>query len=117
MDFGRLANEFSIANAVQIGIDTSMGTEDSLFALSRLGNQKNGCTNKKTIPKALACAENVPDGSCTCKQNSVSFDGFHWCMETIGGKVVAALGCLMQCPLKYGSPGTSSEVAGMSGRM
>lgn len=104
MDFGRFVNEFTIINAEQIGMNTTGMDIDELFS-QRLGDkERNGCNNKIGSPIALVCAENVPDGSCACKKNQVSCDGMHWCMETIGGKVVAALACLMQCPLKNGSP-------------
>lgn len=32
-----------------------------------------------------------------CLRNHLSYDGMHWCMETIGGRVNAGLACLLSC--------------------
>jgi hypothetical protein len=46
---------------------------------------------------AQLCSTRVPVGSSTCERNSISLDGMHWCMETIGGRVFAATSCLLAC--------------------
>jgi hypothetical protein len=47
----------------------------------------------------MVCTENVPAESCAYKRNMISMDGLHWCLEYIGGRVMAAMACLLQCPL------------------
>jgi hypothetical protein len=97
MDFARLENELTMANAKVIGLDTS----STNFSLSRLGGRSDGCAARYPPSKAMVCAEDVRGGSCDCKLNAISLDGSHWCMGSIGGKVVGGFACLMQCPLKF----------------
>jgi hypothetical protein len=90
MDFGKWADELTDLNSRLAGLDKTA----SNYTLKRLGCAK--------FPPSIAmvCAEPpVEDKSCTCIRNLVSIDGLHWCMETIGGRVTAAIACLLRCPL------------------
>jgi hypothetical protein len=43
------------------------------------------------------CAEQVAQG--TCQRNLLSLDGMHLYMETLGGRINAAIACLLGCAL------------------
>lgn len=90
MDFGGWVDQLIEFNARLAGMDT----QPNDYTLARLG-----CL--KFPPSiAVACAEsNVTTGSCKCKRNIISIDGMHWCMETMGGRIIAGFACLMQCSL------------------
>lgn len=65
------------------------------YALNRLG-----CRPKFPISIAQGCANLVEPGSCTCRRNRVAEDGMHWCLETVGGRFVAGIACLLSCMTK-----------------
>ncbi|KAL7563822.1 hypothetical protein ACA910_019553 [Epithemia clementina (nom. ined.)] len=44
-----------------------------------------------------SCAEWAVPGQCQCKRNMISVDGMHFCMNQIGGRLVAAVACILQC--------------------
>jgi hypothetical protein len=91
MDFGGWTDELTELNARLAGMDT---TSSANYTLARLG-----CA--KFPPSiAMACAEkNVTQGVCQCTRNVISIDGMHWCMETMGGRIVAVTSCLLRCSL------------------
>ena len=43
------------------------------------------------------CSEQVPHNSSSCKRNVLSNDGQHFCMETLGPRLMANWACLIQC--------------------
>jgi len=91
MDFGYWTDQLTEMNARSAGIDTKL---NSNYTLERLGCAK--------FPPSIAmtCVEkDVKPGSCACTRNVISIDGMHWCMETVGGRVIGALSCLLQCSL------------------
>ena len=90
MDFGNWVDQLIEKNAQLAGMDTTPRN----YTLARLG-----CMKKYPPSLAMICTDVVPEGSCTCKRNMISIDGLHWCMESVGGRTIASIGCLLQCPL------------------
>ena len=91
MDFGGWTDQLTEMNARAAGMDTKSNAN---YTLERLGCAK--------FPPSIAMTcvnKHVKPGSCTCTRNVISIDGMHWCMETIGGRVIGALSCLLQCSL------------------
>ena len=63
--------------------------------------QRTGC--KQHNPSiANICAEtNVTPGTCNqCIKNRLTVDGMHPCMESLGGRLVGGIACLLQCSLQ-----------------
>jgi len=65
------------------------------YALNRLG-----CRPKFPLSIAQGCSNLVEPGSCTCRRNRVVEDGMHWCLESIGGRLMAGIACLLSCMTK-----------------
>jgi hypothetical protein len=94
MDFGTWADQLTEWNARVSGMDTTQSNAN--YTLNRLG-----CAGKFPPSLAMICTDIVPPGSCACTRNMISIDGLHWCMESVGGRVIAAIACLLQCPLLH----------------
>lgn len=91
MDFGGWVDQLTELNAQLAGMDTKL---NSNYTLERLGCAKY----PPTI--AMSCVNNnVRPGDCKCIRNVMSIDGMHWCMETLGGRIIGGMSCLMQCSL------------------
>ena len=87
LELGRLVDEFMKWNARLMGYDTS----DQNYTMDRL---KQGKKIPRSIP--LVCTER-PEGGGPCEPNLFSFDGMHWCMENMNGRVSAGVACLLGC--------------------
>jgi hypothetical protein len=85
LEFGDFVDSLMEWNARLMGFDTSVANY-TIEALER---------GKQSI--AQVCSTRVKVGSSTCELNSISLDGMHWCMETIGGRVFAGTSCLLAC--------------------
>jgi hypothetical protein len=48
---------------------------------------------------AHKCAVRVPDTATACPRNSITYDGMHLCMSTLGGRTVSGMACLIDCSL------------------
>jgi hypothetical protein len=48
---------------------------------------------------AHKCAVQVPDTATACPRNSITYDGMHLCMSTLGGRTVSGMACLIDCSL------------------
>jgi hypothetical protein len=48
---------------------------------------------------AHKCAVLVPDTATACPRNSITYDGMHLCMSTLGGRTVSGMACLIDCSL------------------
>jgi hypothetical protein len=100
LEFGHLMDELMALNARLMGYDTT----DSQYIMDRLDNVWNN-----SIP--FVCGERVKavttvDATTqktkvvrptTCATNRLTYDGIHWCMESISGRVLAGLACLLGC--------------------
>jgi hypothetical protein len=86
LEFGDFVDSLMEWNARLMGFDTSVAN----YTMEQLGEK-----GKPSI--AQLCSTRVPVGSSTCERNSISLDGMHWCMETIGGRVFAGTSCLLAC--------------------
>ena len=77
-------------NAQQMGMTT---TNSSSYLMEHL---KKGKIN---LPHHICqvCSEQVPHNSINCKRNLLSKDGMHFCMETLGPRLMANWACLIQC--------------------
>mmetsp|Transcript_24286 Transcript_24286/g.26084 ORF Transcript_24286/g.26084 Transcript_24286/m.26084 type:complete len:544 (-) Transcript_24286:3431-5062(-) len=89
MDFGGWTDKLTNLNARLAGMNQTAAN----YTLERLG-----CAR---FPPSIAmsCVHQVNKGSCTCTRNMLSIDGMHWCMETLGGRIIAMFACLLQCSL------------------
>jgi hypothetical protein len=111
MDFGRWTDDLIQLNAELAGMDVSAPTSssnNSNYTLARLSGSK--------FPPsiAMACSKAVAEGSKSCQRNMLTIDGMHWCMESIGGRVVAAIACLLQCSLLQVEPKAAAPSASTS---
>jgi hypothetical protein len=86
LEFGDFVDSLMEWNARLMGFDTSVAN----YTMEQLREK-----NKPSI--AQLCSTRVPVGSKTCEWNSISHDGMHWCMDTIGGRVFAGTSCLLAC--------------------
>ena len=93
MDFGGWTDQLMELNARLAGMNT---TGNPQYMLERLG------TKEWKYPPSIAqiCVKkNVAPGTPKCIRNMMSMDGMHWCMETLGGRIVGGISCLLQCSL------------------
>lgn len=91
LEFGHWTDQLTELNARLAGsLDMSMAN----YTLERWS-----CTR---YPPSIAmiCTDPVKPGECQCNRNMISIDGLHWCMETVGGRTVAAIACLLQCAVQ-----------------
>jgi hypothetical protein len=91
LDWGRLSDLLTEWNARLIGYDTS---NPSSYLLENLACCS---TNGYTRSIAQICSEKVPVGEDSCVGNSLTVDGLHPCMETLGGRLSAGVSCLIGC--------------------
>ncbi|KAG7339392.1 hypothetical protein IV203_006488 [Nitzschia inconspicua] len=92
LDFGRWVDRLVHWNAQHmLQMDV---VRDANYTLQRLG-----CFKKFPPSLAVACATLENRTDCTCVRNRLSIDGMHWCMESMGGRILAATACLIQCSL------------------
>jgi hypothetical protein len=82
MDFGTWADQLTKWNARVAGMDTTQAN----YTLAWLG-----CAGRFPPSLAMLCTDIVPPESCACTRNMISVDGLHWCMESIGGGVIATI--------------------------
>jgi hypothetical protein len=113
LEFGDFADSLMEWNARLMGFDTS-ATNYTMDSLScRPGKGHDVCRKvrvdvanykmenlyggpfKKSI--AQLCSSRVPMKRRKCERNSISNDGMHWCMETIGSRFIAGASCLLAC--------------------
>jgi hypothetical protein len=92
MEFGAWTDAINHMNAQLAGYDVS--SESHHYLLARLGGSK--------FPPslAMACVDKVEPRSSGCTRNMLTIDGMHWCMESLGGRIVGGLTCLLQCTLE-----------------
>ena len=91
LDFGQWTDQITQLNAkLAGGLDMSIAN----YTLERWS-----CTR---YPPSIAmiCTDPVKPGQCQCNRNMISIDGLHWCMESVGGRTIAAIGCLLQCAIQ-----------------
>jgi hypothetical protein len=90
LEFGDFVDSLMEWNARLMGFDTSVANY-TMEALS--------CCPGRGYKQSIAqlCSTRVPAGTSKCEGNSISADGMHWCMETIGGRLFAGTSCLLAC--------------------
>lgn len=104
LQFARWTDLLMEFNARRIGlIPATEPARNKSYALARLG-----CRKKFPLSIAQGCAEYVTAGQCRCRRNRISHDGMHWCLETLGGRFVAGVACMLSC-LYDDRPTTSSR--------
>jgi hypothetical protein len=105
LEFGDFADSLMEWNAGLMGFDTSVAN----YTMETLS-----CCPRKGFTQSIAqvCSTRVPVGSKNCDGNSISEDGMHWCMETVGGRFFAGTSCLLACAFndekRDGSTNTTS---------
>ena len=90
LDFGGWTDQLTELNARLLGMDIDT---DGNYTLERLR------CSKKYVPSIAMICTSMPDLSCGCTKNMISRDGMHWCMESLGGRYVGGISCLLQCSL------------------
>ena len=105
LDFASFQEQIIELNAKSFGFDTTQ----SNYTLHRF---YCGNTTEMSYPPSIAqvCAESyVEKRDCPsdCTRNMISKDGLHWCTETMGGRTIAGIGCLVRCSIsmneRYGT--------------
>jgi hypothetical protein len=91
LEFGRLFHSLLEWNARHLGYDTSLRN----YTMNKLASPHNAERYVLSIP--LVCASRVPHGAAECEKNSITNDGQHQCMGTIGGRFYAGLACVLGC--------------------
>jgi hypothetical protein len=105
LEFGDFADSLMEWNARLMGFDTSVAN----YTMETLS-----CCPRKGFKKSIAqvCSTRVPVESKNCNGNSISMDGMHWCMKTVGGRFFAGTSCLLACAFnnetRDGSTNTTS---------
>jgi hypothetical protein len=92
LDFGRWIDQLVEWNA-QNALFMDISSANKNYTLQRLG-----CV-KYPPSLAMACATLENRTECTCIRNRLSIDGMHWCMESMGGRILGGTACLIQCSL------------------
>ncbi|CAB9511164.1 expressed unknown protein [Seminavis robusta] len=99
LDFGHLMNQLLELNARGLGYDTS----NLNYTLDHL----KGRQLPSSIP--LVCAERQKEGAKKCSvRNKIAVDGMHWCFDTMGGRVVAGISCLLECAYNHDNEKSAS---------
>lgn len=92
MDLAHLIRDLMEENAKGMGYDIANET----YWMDRVGFPVGSTKPKASIPHACGSSELNPDRA-QCIRNYYSKDGMHFCMEGIGGRIVAAKACLLAC--------------------
>jgi hypothetical protein len=89
LDFATFGDSLMEWNGRLMGMDTSSAN----YTLEKIKG------TRRIPPKSIAqvCAKRVPDQTTECEPNGFSKDGMHWCMDRMGGRLVAATSCLLGC--------------------
>jgi hypothetical protein len=90
LEFGDFADSLMEWNARLMGFDTSVAN----YTMETLAAPRRGGFTKSI---AQVCSTRVPVGTKNCDGNSITGDGLHWCMETVGGRFFAGTSCLLAC--------------------
>ena len=87
LEIGTFINNIGFRNAQNIGYDIS----SRQFIFDRI-------PENRAFPRAAAlnCAEPIVANQ-TCPINMLYKDGIHWCMETVGPRIIAGVACLQSC--------------------
>ena len=103
LDFATFGDSLMEWNARLMGMDTSSAnyTLESIQANKKSGNQQRSI--------AQVCAKRVPDQATTCEPSGFSKDGMHWCMDRLGGRLVAAISCLLGCVYNQNDKNASTK--------
>lgn len=107
MEFGNLIEQLMKDNALALGMDISDSTVP--YWMERVTHYP-----KTLVPASVAhvCAERPkPSNRKRCPaQNMFSLDGMHYCMKTVGGRIFAAIGCLLGCSFNLDDGGSSQDI-------
>ena len=90
LDSGRLNNELMEWNARLLGIDTVHNNHSGTFHFTT----KNGESISQSA--AQVCGK-YPDDNGDCVRNSITEDGMHFCIHTLGPRYAAGVACQLQC--------------------
>lgn len=104
LDYNKLTHDLMEMNAISMGMinETDVGDD---YMLQRLNPAK-----KTKWPPSIAhvCAEYPTTDHASCNRTILTNDGAHPCMETIGPRINAALGCILGCVFNQNNGGTTS---------
>ncbi len=108
MDLAKFSYELFTQNAVSLGLMTydteaiqeAFGDNSITELLNPLITRRTKCCNQE-FPQIIGytCAEVSSQNSDPedCIKTRYSRDGMHWCMDEVGGRINAALACLLKC--------------------
>jgi hypothetical protein len=90
LEFGDFADSLMEWNARLMGYDTSVAS----YKMETLS-----CCPRRGYTQSIAqvCSARVLIGTKKCVGNSITVEGTHWCMGTIGGRFFAGTSCLLAC--------------------
>ena len=97
LDLHQLVNAFMEANAIALGYNTSLQQSKPVWYWMERLTQYPKSTLHASIAHVCAAPKPATDAPRCHKQNSFSIDGMHYCMSTIGGRLSAAVACLLKC--------------------
>jgi hypothetical protein len=118
LELGDLVDDMLEWNARLMGFDTSLPYQDWMLGHTLLVNEgapREPKPKQRTRRRATAasrprpsyynhkvahkCAVQVPETATACLRNSITYDGMHLCMSTLGGRAVSGMACLIDCSL------------------
>lgn len=94
----QFVDDLILANGQALGMISNTSAAKSSQLQDLL--QRRCCTLKKKFrrPIAQVCGTpNVTMDATSCEQNSWSLDGMHYCLQAVGGRLVAGIACLIGC--------------------
>jgi hypothetical protein len=86
----------TISTAAATNITSSDENDWRLVSLEAL-NPKGKTKFVRHVAQSCSALPTSPEKTNTCTPNYFSLDGMHVCMETMGGRLFAGLGCVLGC--------------------
>lgn len=98
LDMDQFLHPLIQRNAFDLGLTPHKNSTSwiNVSILEQVGTGKH----PQSVPQI--CAEKDIQGSC--QLNLLSLDGMHLCMETLGGRINAAISCLLGCAFNMPKP-------------
>jgi hypothetical protein len=117
LELGDLVDDLLEWNAQIMGFNTSLPYREWMLGHTLRVNDETAPTKQRQRRRAATaaasrstpsyynhkvahkCAVRVPDTATACPRNSITYDGMHLCMSTLGGRTVSGMACLIDCSL------------------
>ena len=105
LDVARYVDAVIDFNAASIGYDVPNDTSNARL-FDKLLQEK---TKKYAMSVGMVCSEKADERGQDCLRNSFINDGMHLCMENLGPRIEAALGCIMKCVYDHNNENDSDK--------